>query len=181
MNSPPLPPVPQTVPARKPTDYALTTTIVLGVLGLLVIAFVLEPPGSPQSPAVRDQIQQLTGTPRSDVYTTTGAALSHDYDTNEVATDLKINGRAILVSGRVKSIDKDYWNNVVVDLALGNELMPASIKMLDNYASKAAALSEGNEVTIRCKKMRRMVGNPYGSGCVLARANSGLRAARNVR
>lgn len=105
--------------------------------------------------------------PVDDVYTTTASALNRDYDRNEVATDLKIAGRVVEVSGRVQSIDKDFTDDVVLNLAAGNEFLPAGMTMEESETAKAAALSKGDQVTVRCKKMRRIMNTPSGDDCIL--------------
>lgn len=170
MNTPPPPPLPARAPPPPPKrkGHALTATILLGVLGLVFVGAALDDGGA-DGPGIESSARFLTGNLPEGVYTTTASELSRRYESNEVATDQQINGRPVLVSGRVESIDKDFWNNVVIHLAVDGAL-PASMRMLDDQTAKAAALSKGEMVTIHCEGMRRMIGSPSGSDCTLLAA-----------
>lgn len=102
------------------------------------------------------------------VYKTTSSELFKAYEANEVATDAAINGRVVEITGRVTSIDKDAFNHVVVHLATPNQFESSMLTMGDTEAAAASALQKGQEVTVRCADMKRMIGSPYGSGCVFA-------------
>lgn len=100
------------------------------------------------------------------VYKTTSAELFKAYEANEVATDAAINGRVVEITGRVTSIDKDAFSHIVVHLGTPNQFESSMLTMGDTEASAASALQKGQEVTVRCADMKRMIGSPYGSGCV---------------
>lgn len=100
------------------------------------------------------------------VYKTTSVDLFRAYDANEVATDAAIHGRVVEISGRVNSIDKDAFDHIVVHLATANEFQSTSLTMGDSEAAKAGALQKGVMITVRCAGMKRMIGSPYGTGCV---------------
>lgn len=102
----------------------------------------------------------------ADIYPTTAVALFKAYDANEVATAAAIKGKVVQVAGRVASIDKDAFDHIVVHLATPNEFMSAAMVMGDDQSGVAEALSKGQPITVRCGEMQRMMGSPYGSGCV---------------
>ncbi|AKJ42848.1 hypothetical protein SOASR032_23880 [Pragia fontium] len=104
--------------------------------------------------------------PKKEVYSTTAKALFNDYDANEVALDEKLKGKIIEVKGIVQSIDKDFLDNIVIELRTSNEFMPAQMTMDDNQKSVASSLKKGQTVIITCKKMTRIMGSPSGDDCV---------------
>ena len=57
------------------------------------------------------------------VYTTTAPELNRDYEATEVATDQKIGGRVVVVSGSIDSIDKDFLDHAVIHLRTGNQFI----------------------------------------------------------
>jgi tRNA_anti-like len=103
--------------------------------------------------------------PHRAVYKTTARALYKDYEANEVATDLKIDGAAVEVSGIVASIDKDFTDAPVIHLQTGNEYQDASLTLIDSQKHRAATLSKGQSIVIRCEKMSRIIGYPAGTDC----------------
>ena len=100
------------------------------------------------------------------VYKTTAAQLYQDYDANEVATDERIGGRPVEIAGKIESIDKDFMNNIVIHLNIGQLFGDAGLTMEASEKTKAIQLSKGVDVTIVCQKMVRIITFPQGSNCV---------------
>jgi hypothetical protein len=95
--------------------------------------------------------------------------LYREYDANEVATDAKIGKARIEVTGTVRSIDKDFTNDVVVHLDTGDQFGSAGLTLNKSEESKAIALAKGEHVVITCDHMQRILSSPQGSDCVLSR------------
>ncbi|WP_214275981.1 OB-fold protein, partial [Escherichia coli] len=91
-----------------------------------------------------------------------------EYEENEVATDEQLKGKLIAVRGIVQSIDKDFTDSIIIKFRTENEFMPARMEMQDSEKSTAAALKKGEQVTVICEKMSRIVGSPSGRNCVFA-------------
>lgn len=88
------------------------------------------------------------------------------YEDNEVATDERLKGKDVLVSGTVQSIDKDAFDNIVVTFRTSNEFMPARMQMKDSEKATAVSLKKGVKSAVQCQKMSRIIGSPAGSDCV---------------
>jgi hypothetical protein len=93
--------------------------------------------------------------------------LADEYDSNEIATDLRLKGKIIEVSGTVNTITKDAVGYLRVDLATRNQFLSASMKMDKKQEATLAHLQKGQRVIIRCEKMQRWAGTPYGDNCIL--------------
>ncbi len=106
--------------------------------------------------------------PQKEIYNTTARQLFKEYEENEVATDEQLKGKLIAVRGIVQSIDKDFTNSIIIKFRTENEFMPARMEMQDSEKSTAAALKKGEQVTVICEKMSRIVGSPSGRNCVFA-------------
>jgi hypothetical protein len=106
-----------------------------------------------------------SGAAATDVYRTTAEELFRNYEANEVATDEKIKGRIVEISGTVGSIGKDFTDSVVIGLATSNRYRTAHMFMKTTQRRQAAELSQGMEVTIRCKTMHRILLSPSGGDC----------------
>jgi len=87
------------------------------------------------------------------------------YEDNEVATDEGLKGKLVQVSGSVQAIDKDAFDNIVINFKTSNQFMPAHMKMEDSEKAAAMAIKKGSKATVLCEKMSRIVGTPYGNGC----------------
>jgi hypothetical protein len=102
------------------------------------------------------------------VYKTTARALYKDYETNEVATDQKIGGAAVEVTGTIASIDKNFTDDAVINLVTGNEFSQAAMTLVNSQKAIAATLTKGQEIVIQCQKMARIVSSPQGTDCIIS-------------
>lgn len=87
------------------------------------------------------------------------------YHANEVAADNQYKDRLLLVDGSVKSIDKDFMDNIVVRLRSRNEFMGTMAKVEDSEKSRAAALRKGQKVTLECRGGGMVMGSPSLRSC----------------
>lgn len=111
-------------------------------------------PATPSSPPTPKEVVKISAN-----------QLFNAYDDNEVATDEGFKGKLIQVSGMVQAIDKDAFDNIVINFKTSNQFMPAHMKMQDSEKSAAMALKKGVKASVQCEKMSRIVGSPYGSDC----------------
>ena len=107
-----------------------------------------------------------TPQPAKEVVKITATELFNAYDDNEVATDNRIGDAMVEVSGVIQAIDKDFSDDVVINLRTSNEFMPARMHMDDTQKGVASQLKKGQKVAISCQKMRRVIGAPSGSKCI---------------
>jgi NAD-dependent DNA ligase len=135
----------------------LISLLVLGFVGYQVYSCNNASPNSDFSSAEKDQ----------PLYHIDANDLFNLYERNEVSADAAMSGKTVVVTGTVQSIDKDFADAVVVELATSNEYMPARMSLVSGQEAKAGALTKGEKVMISCAKMARIVGSPSGSKCVL--------------
>jgi hypothetical protein len=89
-----------------------------------------------------------------------------DYDANEVVADEKYKGKKLAVTGKVKSIEKDYADDIIVRLITDKTydyIMAYGIP-----ANAAKSLSKGQLVTITCRGNGMTMGNPKLNSCILS-------------
>jgi hypothetical protein len=101
------------------------------------------------------------------IITATAVGLYRAYSNNEIATDLQLKGKIVEISGTVQDITKDAFGYLRVGLVTDNQFMPASMQVVASQESQLASLRKGQQVTLRCPKMKRWAGTPYGDNCVL--------------
>lgn len=135
--------------------------IIIIVVGVLVVMGIV----GQQLPTHADNVAATIASPPKPVYKTTAKALFADYDANEVATDQRIGGAVVEISGVIQSIDKDVTGDSVIQLATPNEYLPASMTLVYSQNATAATLSKGQKIVMRCVKMMRIIGTPAGSDC----------------
>lgn len=93
--------------------------------------------------------------------------LFNEYDRNEVATDMRLSGKVVEISGAIQSINKNFRDKPYIVLATPNRFMGAHMEPVAADTDKVARLSKGQRVTFRCEKMKRFMGAPNGDNCVL--------------
>jgi hypothetical protein len=92
--------------------------------------------------------------------------LFNAYDENEVATDEKLKGVIIEITGTVQSIDKDFMDDINISLRSTNEYMPVNLTMEKSEKETAINLRKGQKITARCKQISKTMGSPYGRKCI---------------
>ena len=110
--------------------------------------------------------------PSREILKISAVDLFKSYERNEVATDEKLNKKTLEIEGTIQSINIDSANNAVIRLETSNELMPVHLSMLGSEITKAASLHAGEQITIRCNHMQRIVGSPVGGDCIFFPANT---------
>jgi hypothetical protein len=75
--------------------------------------------------------------------------LIHEYEAGDSAASLKYNGKAIEVSGNVKTIDKDEKGFYTITLGDSTSLSSVRCSMDTTHKDDAAGLIAGSSVTLR--------------------------------
>ena len=105
--------------------------------------------------------------PATSAIPVTAGQLFTDYQGNEVAADNKYKDKALLVSGTVQSIDKDFMDDIIVSLTTANMFMPVRANLDDSEKSKAASLSKGQTIKVLCTGGGMVIGNPQLRDCTI--------------
>lgn len=140
------------------------STSSVAVIALLLVGFVLYK-------FVSSSTDMSTAAPTAaadrSLYKTTAESLFQKYEKNEVATNQEIGSAMVEVTGTIKSIDQDFMNHAVIRLGTSSEFDSVGLTLDDAQKNRAASLSKGAKVTIRCNTMKRIIGSPMGDDCVL--------------
>ena len=84
------------------------------------------------------------------------------YEANEVAADNQYKGKQLAVTGTVAGINKDFTDEVYVEIA-GNEFMNIHARGID--PTVAAGLAKGTKITGVCEGGGLMMASPILNGC----------------
>jgi hypothetical protein len=84
------------------------------------------------------------------------------YDANEVAADNQYKGKQLAVTGTVAGINKDFTDEVYVEIA-GNEFMNIHARGID--PTVAAGLAKGTKITVVCEGGGLMMASPILNEC----------------
>jgi tRNA_anti-like/GYF domain 2 len=154
--------------ARNADDDAFLkkTLVRIAAVGGLVV-FAASYLGQPPSAPARDSAVEKESAPPAKILRYTAQEILDAYEANEVATDNRLKGYIIEISGIVQSIDKNAWDTMYVRLKADNQFNSANMKVDAKDEAKIAALRRGQSVVFRCAKMVRWVGSPTGENCLL--------------
>ncbi|WP_407149208.1 OB-fold protein [Bradyrhizobium sp. ORS 86] len=126
-----------------------------------------QPLPSPMQERTTDLHRSFVRGEQVEVVRVSAMGLFREYDRNEVATDLRLKGKIVEINGKVAAINKDFFDNVYVELQTPNQFMSASVRPISSETDKMARLHKGQAATFRCETMGRFMGAPSGKGCVL--------------
>jgi hypothetical protein len=146
--------------------------VLLLVVGVLALGYLVNQRGTDATtPASTSKVTDLNagllnGVP-ADIVKVTAPALYREYDENEVATDNRLKGKIIEISGKIAAVNKDFLDKPYVNLETSNQFSSARIAPVAADADKLAALRKGQPITFRCARMTRILGAPSGSDCVM--------------
>jgi hypothetical protein len=118
-------------------------------------------------PSGASRTSQTNPPPQKELLRASAQELFDAYESNEVATDLRLKSKIIEVSGRVQSINKNAFDSMYVSLETRNQFMPTNVHPNKQDESKIAGLRRGQSVVFRCQRFKRWVGSPSGDDCVL--------------
>lgn len=138
-------------------------------LGLLVVGFVVYAMvkgvgASDNSSPTHAAASVEANTPAISVSNTT---LWNAYQANEVAADNVYKGKPLIVDGKVGSITKGIFDEIVVHLASPNEFMNTGAHMDKSQSGAAAGLRKGKQIRVRCMGGGMVVGSPVLEDCTI--------------
>jgi hypothetical protein len=106
------------------------------------------------------------------IYSTTAVELFRSYQANEVATDQKIGSARVEITGTVKAIDKDMFDEPEIRLDVGNEFDSVTLTLDKSQLSIASGLFKGQSVRAQCNKVTRIIDSPVGEHCQIISNNN---------
>lgn len=133
--------------ASRPQLSRGKTWILIGLIAFFVLWYYA-------GPYTRRSSTQGLGPPDFAIDAT---ALMHDYETNEVAADLKYRGKVVLIDGIVRKTGKDITDTIYVAYEVENPITTVQCFFTNKFARKIAALRPGQEVKIKGKVERKLI------------------------
>lgn len=97
--------------------------------------------------------------------TVDAAQLFADYEANEVAADNTYKGKLLSVSGTVAGINKDFTDDIYVEVATANPF--ASIHARGIAPDVAASLAKGSKITLECDGAGLLLMSPVLENCTV--------------
>jgi hypothetical protein len=167
---PPLNPIPQPTAAaialaKGDQKSGLGRKVFIAIFAFIALIVIIGQSNTPPSGASRTS--QTNPPPQKELLRASAQELFDAYESNEVATDLRLKSKIIEVSGRVQSINKNAFDSMYVSLETRNQFMPTNVNLNKQDESKIAGLRRGQSVVFRCQRFKRWVGSPSGDDCVL--------------
>lgn len=87
------------------------------------------------------------------------------YARNAGDADRRFRDRSLLVSGSVRSVDRDFDGRAMVRLSTGDPYESVNAKLATRNEATLASLSKGKPVTLLCVGRGRLIGAPQLTGC----------------
>ncbi len=97
----------------------------------------------------------------------TADELFADYESNEVAADMKYKGKMLDITGKVDSITSGMGDKAQVNLVTSNQFQSATGRGDKDFTAKAATLKKGETVRMICKGDGEVIGSPQLKDCVI--------------
>jgi hypothetical protein len=146
--------------------YAVVSFVALSIVVAFLLPSSKKAGDSDASNSVDSPAKQVAAEPpAAQAIPVTAAALQSAYDKNEVSADQAYKNKSLLVSGTIQSIDKDAFDDIVVQLRTGNEFMPAHAYLGNEHENLAASLNKGQKVTWQCTGGGLIIGSPILKDC----------------
>ncbi|MEA1015587.1 OB-fold protein [Sphingosinicella sp. LY1275] len=98
----------------------------------------------------------------------TALELAQAYDANEAAAQARYGDRPLLITGTVSEVTLDITDDPVISLEGLNQFSNVQLGLADEAHAAAANVSKGTEVTLRCERVREIIGTPMLSDCKFA-------------
>ena len=140
--------------------------VVLGILvaffGLMAIAVNSETPAQKEE-RVSDQPAAAVAQP---AITVNAVKFYNDYTANEVAADEIYKGKKLQITGKVESINKDFTDDIYINLQAG-EYQYVRCDISKDNKKQAASLSKGQTITIMGEGATMVVGIPMVTDCTI--------------
>ena len=109
---------------------------------------------------------ELDVSSQSSEYTVTAPQLYSEYDSNEVAADLKYKDKVITVEGIIDDIGKDIMDDIYVTLKGDQYFGNVQCFFSDSHTDKAASLRKGDKITVKGLCTGKMM-NVLVRGCII--------------
>ncbi|MDD2894969.1 MAG: hypothetical protein PHG81_03015 [Aliarcobacter sp.] len=93
--------------------------------------------------------------------------IQKDYEKNEIFADEKYKNKILIVDGKIKSINKDMFNNAYLSLYGGkNQFINPQAQFKNGHISWLSKLSSNQKVKIVCYSSRMIGGMAYLKDCI---------------
>jgi len=79
--------------------------------------------------------------------------------------DRRFRDRSLLVSGMVRSVDRDFDGRAMVRLSTGDPYESVNAKLATRNETMLAGMTKGKQVTLLCVGRGRLIGAPQLTGC----------------
>lgn len=149
--------------------------LIIGFLGSIALLFVI---GLVASRAVAPRVAsmiaqrksaspQKEGAPETEGIPVTAETLVREYADNEVAADIQYRDRALLVTGELANISKDFRDSVYVYFGVAGSLLGVHGDLSSRGVERIAELHRGDRVTLRCIGAQMLMNVPRVRDCTL--------------
>ncbi len=157
------PPIAPPAPAAKRGGLSCIGVII----GLAIVVFMLSKCGEGVIAEQDAQTARLVSADSAPGTQVSARELFRAYAANEAAAQEQYGNRILDVTGTVDSVNLDLTNEPVVRLETDNQFMSAMVNLIDSEKPKAAGLSKGQTIMVRCAGVNEIIGSPALQDCAI--------------
>ncbi len=146
----------------------LSFCLVAGMFAAAGASALVAPARAPDMPMVGAGTGAVETVPGPDVAgaTSVGAAdLWAAYARDPAGADRQFRDRSLLVTGTVRSLDRDFDGRAMLRLSTGDPYESVNAKLPTRSDAIIAGLTRGKSVTLLCVGRGRLIGAPLLTGC----------------
>ena len=124
---------------------------------------------SQPSPAPKPKKSKPPPPPAPSIMQVSCSTLNDEFEVNEMRAIRKYRGKDVIITGRVTSIDADFYDNAQINLSTGDEwgFGSCTLSPPTNNQDFAYDLDKGQYVKLKCKGINEVMGSPTASSCKL--------------
>ena len=127
-----------------------------------------KPAPQKNTPAPKPKKKKPAPAPAPAIAQISCTSLINEFEVNEMRTIRKYKGKEVIITGRVSSIDSDFWDNAQINLK-GDEwgFQSCMLSPPTNNQDFAYDLDKGQYVKLKCKEISEVMGFPQAKSCKL--------------
>ena len=145
----------------------LSFFLVAGMFAAAGASALVAPARAPEMPvagAVPGAVETVPG-PDVAAMSVGAADLWAAYVRDPVGADRQFRDRSLLVTGTVRSLDRDFDGRAMLRLSTGDPYESVNAKLATRSDAIVAGLTKGKAVTLLCVGRGRLIGAPLLTGC----------------
>jgi hypothetical protein len=150
----------------RPRTMFLVATgcLVVGMFAIASASALLTPPHQPETAPAWPKMAAAPAVPTASVQMT-AADLWAEYGRDTAEANRKFRDKAVVVSGVVQSVERDFEGSMVARLSTGDAFETVNAKLATRNDPSVLGVVKGRSVSLLCVGRGAIMGSPQLAGC----------------